>query len=160
MDPVERIKTLDIKILRPIDPEDEKWMNDLQEKYKIKMPDDYLSLMKTIGHFRFARFLKTKGIGRVPQISDKDGFVPVADFLAWREGKFSIQVTLDKFSEQLPEKFIPFADGFLHDIIGFWYSSETEYKIGYWFHKGLPRLSTYHIANSFQDFVDTLIFGE
>ena len=160
MDPIEKIKTLDIKILRPIDPEDEKWMNDLQVKYKIKMPDDYLRLMKTIGHFQFSRFLKAKGIERVPLISNKENFVPVGGFLAWREGKLSIQGKLDKFSGQLPETFVPFASGLMYDLIGFWYSSETEYKIGYWFHRGLPGVSTYHIANSFQDFVDTLIFGE
>ncbi len=160
MDPIEKIKTFDIEILRPIDREDEKWMNDLQAKYKIQLPNDYIRLMKTIGHFRFSFYLKAKGIERIPSLSDKENFVHVADFLLWREGKLSIQGKLDRFSEAFPERFIPFANGLLHDLIGFWYSSETEYKIGYWSHRGLPRFSTFHIANSFQDFIDTLLFGE
>jgi hypothetical protein len=158
MDPVEKIKTFDIEILRPIDLEDEKWINDLQEKYKIQLPNDYIRLMKTIGHFQFSFLLKAKGIERVPLISNN--FVPVADFLTWREGKRSIQGKLEKFSEQFSEGFIPFANGLLHDLIGFWYRSETEYKIGYWSHGGLPRFGTYHVADSFEDFTDTLIFGE
>jgi hypothetical protein len=161
MDSIEKIRTLDIEILGPLGADDEKRMIDFQEKHKIELPADYVQLMRSIGDFQFTRFLKIKSVERIPKVMSAEQFAPVTDFLTWKPGKTSIEEKHTRFLQLFPQTtFIPFCNGLLWDLIGFWYKSKTDYIIGYTFHGGLPGYTTYHLANSFHDFVDGLSFAE
>jgi len=132
----------------------------IHSKYNTKLPSEYTAIITKLGYFGFVSSVMSKGINRIPNITVDENMVPVGRFLTWQKENRSIESNLNMYSDQLPNKFIPFAEGESGDLIGFQFKNETEYTINYWHHESSPGIDNYVVALTFEDFIDSLIHYE
>lgn len=117
-------------------------------------PDNYVGFIKEVGAVYIKSEVMVRSESTISDVGDDDNLISIGRFLDWsKKSDFSIWKIISMYSEQLPDNFIPFAEGASGDFYGFSIRKNNEYFISYWYHESLINQQIFKVADDFKDFI-------
>lgn len=151
---ISKLKALKLDIKYSYDDNDKSSIESFFGQMNFTVPNEYLRFIKEVGAVYIESSVMVKSKTNVPEVSTEDNYISVGRFLDWSlEGDYSIRKIMSMYSDQLPDNFIPFAEGCSGDFYGFSIKRDNSYFISYWYHESILNQQIYMVADDFKSFI-------
>jgi hypothetical protein len=122
----------------------------------LKLPDAYINFSLKYGFGQFNNDIVFKSIDKIPVDYD-DGTTPITFIYGWGFGGESLQETRISLADQISSNYFVFAEGNPGDYL---LINTVDEKIYYYAHQGAINNSIFLVADSFQQFIESLLINE
>lgn len=119
---------------------------------KLNLPNIYIDFSEKYGGCMFNNDVVFSSISKIPSAYE-DGSCPISIFYGWNQGEESLQENREAFIEQISEKYFVIAEANPGDQL---LVNNEDNKIYYWAHEESENDCIFLVANSFEDFIESL----
>lgn len=134
-------------------------LRDFISKQKVELDPDFLFFTQHFGGKYFSNSIEYIPKDAVP-IAKMGNVCSVGTIYGWDESEDSIPSILDRYSDQFPKGYLPFADGASGDFLCLKMKGKDAGSIWYWHHESPEGEDLYFIANDFSGLMKLFRVGE
>jgi len=130
-----------------------KSISELESIIKLELPKSFKAFHSSYGAFSFKKTIKVGCIEK-PPFCDEEDLVTIDYFYsADNLSRCSISKLIEKYSNQIPEGYVPICDGESGDLICINLNKERYGAIYYWWHEGNIEEDLFRIDDTFEGFI-------
>lgn len=118
----------------------------------LNLETEWIEFLIKYGFGQFNDDIVFKSIDKIP-VSYNDGTTPITFIYGWGFGSESLQETRDGLADQISSNYFVFAEGNPGDYL---LINTVDGKIYYYSHEGEVNYSIFLVANTFEDFIESL----
>lgn len=122
----------------------------------LKLPSSYVDFSIKFGFGQFKNDIVFSSIDEIP-VGYDDGTTPITFIYGWGNGEESIQETRISLLDQIDSNYFVFAEGNPGDYL---LINTINQKIYYYSHEGVVNDSIFLVAESFEEFIESLTLNK